>query len=347
MPYARPDVLLSVQESELLEHIFARSRRLPEQFGQVLVGPGDDCAVIASLSGDVMLATVDQIISGRHFRPGTPVDRIARKLVARSVSDIAAMGGTPSWALATGAIPSDYAHADQLFDAMAAWGVRFGCPLVGGDIATLDGGRGNGGHSRPQVSAGGRQVTPSFIGRMVLTCTVIGSVHPVRGPVLRSTARVGDEVWVSGRLGGSLHSGRHLAFTPRVREGRWLCGHLGADLHAMIDVSDGLGRDAGRIGTASGIRLALEEGLLPMHEDVHDWRAAVGDGEDYELCFCVEAGSLGMDGRAICRDSGVVLTRIGRVEEGTPGSSLRLASGRTLDTTEVGWDHGSGTPGEA
>jgi thiamine-monophosphate kinase len=336
-----------VQESQLLEHIYERSRLLPERFGQVLVGPGDDCAVVATPGGGVVLATTDQIISGRHFRPGTPVDRIARKLIARSVSDIAAMGGTPSWALATGALPSDYEHADQLFDAMATWGARFGCPLVGGDIATLDGGRTNGNAKRPQVSVGGQKVTPSFVGKMVLTCTVIGTPHPTRGPVLRSAARPGDEVWVSGRLGGSLHSGRHLAFAPRVREGRWLCDYLAGDLHAMIDISDGLGRDAGRIATASGVRLAIDEPRLPLHEDVHTWRNAVGDGEDYELCFCIEPGSLGIDGHAVCRDTGTPLTRVGRVETGAPGSFLHLRSGEVVELTEVGWDHGDRAGGGA
>jgi thiamine-monophosphate kinase len=177
---------------------------------------------------------------------------------------------------------------------------------------------------------------------MVLTCTVVGTAHPERGPVLRSTARPGDEVWVTGRLGGSLHSGRHLAFTPRVREGAWLCGYLGPDLHAMIDLSDGLGRDAGRIGVASGLSIDIEEPLVPMHEDVHDWRSALGDGEDYELCFTVEAGSLGTDASFVCRDTGTMLTRIGRAvhTHGAPGSRLITKAGQPVNVTECGWEHG-------
>lgn len=333
-----------MRESELLNHIYQRSIGLTAAFGHVVVGPGDDCAVVRTHSGDTLLATTDQIISGRHFRPGTPIDRIARKLIARSVSDIAAMGGTPSWALATGAMPSDYEHANELFDAMARWGERFGCPLVGGDIASLDGpSRVNASNGRPQVSVGGQRVVPSFIGRMVLTSTIVGTPHPEHGPVLRSTARPGDEVWVTGRLGGSLHSGRHLAFYPRIREGRWLCEYLGPDLHAMIDLSDGLGRDAGRIAVASGVRIEVDEASLPMHEDVHDWREAVSDGEDYELCFTVAPGSLGIDGAFTCPQTGTPLTRIGRVanESGAPPACwLTTRDAEHVDITEAGWDHG-------
>lgn len=320
-----------------------------ERFGQVVLGPGDDCAVVRGRSGELLLATTDQIVSGRHFRPGTPVDRIARKLVARSVSDIAAMGGSATWALATGALPSDYDKGNELFESMARWGDRFGCPLVGGDISTLDGG-GSGAKSggKSHMTVGGQRMGPSFIGRMVLTCTVVGSPHPERGPVLRSTACAGDEVWVTGRLGGSLHSGRHLAFTPRVREGAALCDDLGPDLHAMIDLSDGLGRDSGRIGLASGVRIELEEALLPMHEDVHDWRAAVADGEDYELCFTVAARSLGLNGEATCRVTGTRMRRVGRVvsaDDGGCGSVLIDRGGRRIDVSVAGWDHGEVEPG--
>jgi thiamine-monophosphate kinase len=336
-----------VLESTLLNHIYERSQGLADKFGQVVVGPGDDCAVVRTASDDLLLATTDQIVSGRHFRPGTPVDRIARKLVARSVSDIAAMGGTPSWALCTGAMPSDYDKADELFDAMSQWGERFGCPLVGGDIATLDGaGKSNGTSSRPQVTAGGQKVVPSFVGKMVLTCTVVGTPHPVRGPVLRSTAKPGDEIWVTGRLGGSLHSGRHLAFSPRLREGGWLCDYLGPDLHAMIDISDGLGRDAGRVAAASGVRIEIDEERLPLNEDVHDWRAGVSDGEDYELCFAIAPGALGSMGRFVCRASGTVLTHVGVAvgrggRGGAPGCVLRSRDGSEINIAELGWEHGA------
>ncbi|HCT44229.1 MAG TPA: hypothetical protein DF699_03350, partial [Phycisphaerales bacterium] len=111
-PASRPITLRSrVNESDLHNHIYARSGALKLGSSQLLVGPGDDCAVIQSPSGDTQLLTVDQIVEGRHFTPDTDIDLIARKAIARSVSDIAAMGGHPDWALATGVLPRGYPHA--------------------------------------------------------------------------------------------------------------------------------------------------------------------------------------------------------------------------------------------
>lgn len=296
----------------------------------VAVGPGDDCAVVRSSSGDLLLITVDQLIEGTHFLPGSAVDRIARKLIARSVSDIAAMGGSPAWALATGALPAQYPRADQLFDAMSKWARHFGCPLVGGDIAFLSAASGR----NTSIHVDGKPVDAD--GRLVLTCTVAGSPHPRRGPVLRSGAKVGDEVWVTGRLGGSFESGRHFTFEPRVREGLWLCEHLGDSLHAMIDLSDGLGRDAGRVAAASKARIELNAVGLPVHENVFSWQQAVGDGEDYELCFTIAPG---IDMPPECPHTGTTLTRIGRVALGE-GCVIIDPENKLVDATEMGWDHG-------
>src|SRR6185503_9869926 len=160
-----------MHESRLLQRIYGRSADLPGLYPGVLVGPGDDCAVVRMPSGDRLLITVDQVVRGCHFGNDTPIDLVARKAVAGAVCDIAAMGGTPCWGLATGALRAVCADGDALFDAMSAWARRFGCPLVGGDIA-----------------AGGGD-------ELVLTVTVGGLPHGRRGPVLRSGARAGDEVW--------------------------------------------------------------------------------------------------------------------------------------------------------
>lgn len=328
----RPEALFStVRESELLSHIYGRSQVLSADFGHVIVGPGDDCAVVATPSGDQMLLKVDQLVGGRHFRPfpETPIDLIARKAVARAVSDIAAMGGTPSCALAAAMLPAEFVQADQLFNAMSSWAVRWGCPLVGGDIA---------------IAGGSGQ-------ELVLGVTVVGSPHAVRGPVLRSGAVVGDAVYVTGSLGGSLDAatglGRHLTFEPRLAEAKWLCDTLGDWLHAMMDLSDGLGRDAVRMGEASKVRLEIESGLLPLGLRVRDWRAAVGDGEDYELLFAVPANVVVPDR---CPETGTPVTRIGRVvAEVRPGGPrcVVLTPDGPVAADELGWDHGAaGVKGE-
>jgi len=297
--------------------------------------------VLRSASGDQLLITVDQLVEGRHFAPGTAIDRIARKIIARSVSDIAAMGGSPSWALATAALPDDYEPADRRFDAMARWATHFGCPLGGGDIASLGAAAGG-------VTIDGR---PASRPPLMLTCTVAGTPHPGRGPVLRSGAAAGDQVWVTGRLGGSLESGRHLGFEPRVREGLWLAEHLGPRLHAMIDLSDGLGRDAGRVAEALEVRIVLEGARRPLQPNVHSWEAALGDGEDYELCFVAAADA---EIPAECPTSGTMFTCVGRAEalvggtgEGSAGGAgpggwclLEDEEGRMRDVSKLGWDHG-------
>jgi len=297
------------RESELLSHIYGRSAHLAAAFGSVLVGPGDDCAVVATPRGEQLLLKVDQLIEGRHFEafPKTPVDLIARKAVARAVSDIAAMGGTPAWALAAATIPHGCPYADELFDAAARWARHWSCPLVGGDIASLGAGQ---------------------AGPLLLGITIVGTPHAARGPVLRSGARPGDGAYVTGRLGGSFASERHLTFEPRLAEAARLCGALGADLHAMLDLSDGLGRDAARIAAASGVRIELEAALLPRHAGVTDWRGAAGDGEDYELLFTAAAAPPPL---------GTPVTRIGTVAAGS--GCIIVDRGVVHDASNVGWDH--------
>lgn len=307
---------MTMRESDLLSHIFARSADLGAAYPRVMVGPGDDCAVVQTASGDRVLLKVDQVIEGRHFTPETPVDLIARKAIARAVSDIAAMAGTPEWALCAATLPPGYARADELFDRAAHWARHFGAPLVGGDIST--GGPGS---------------------ALALSVTVGGSVHPARGPVLRSSAQTGDEVWVTGKIGGSLASGRHLTFEPRVREGRWLADTLGPNLHAMIDLSDGLGRDAGRIAERSDVRVVIEGSLVPLHGDVDYVHVGIADGEDYELLFCCPPEVME---RALATSGGgapaTPFTRIGQVVTGS-GCALVLPEGRNLNAKEMGWDH--------
>lgn len=329
-----------MRESELLAHIYERSRGLVTPSATILVGPGDDCAVVEASSGGAhgsgggpLLLKVDQVVAGRHFDMGAPVDAIAHKAMARAVSDIAAMGGTPMVSLCGAVLPHDYAHADALFDAMHAWANSLGCPLVGGDISTL---------------------APKQPGPLVLGVTIVGRPHAARGPVLRSTAKVGDGVYVTGQLGNSLASGRHMTFEPRVREGQWLCDALGAGLTAMMDISDGLGRDAGRMGVASGVVLEIDAAAIPLHADCRGWEQAAGEGEDYELLFCVDEGRAGAKLPAMCPPGagagggastgiGTRLTRIGQVRATTAsekaGSVIVAASGQRLRADEMGWEH--------
>lgn len=294
-----------MRESILLSQIAAATAGGFPGRPDILVGPGDDCAVIDSPAGDTLLLTVDQLIEGVHYRPGRPVDEIAAAAIGRAASDIAAMGGSPRFALAAAALHKSHQqqHATDLFNAMARRAEALGCPLVGGDLAITD--------------------APT-----TLTVTVIGAPHPGRGPVLRSGAMPGDLVFVTGPLGAARASGWTLVPAPRLELAAQLCDALGGDLHAMIDISDGLGIDAARIAERSSVAIELDAARIPLALGVGSWTDAVASGEDYELCFTTSAPppkSLGC-------------VEVGRV---TIGAGCRVATpdGESVDAGAMGWDH--------
>ncbi|MEQ8318102.1 MAG: thiamine-phosphate kinase [Phycisphaerales bacterium] len=295
-----------MRERELLQRIASRSADLPASFGRVLVGPGDDCAVIAA-DPHPLLLTTDHLVQHRHFDDDLPLELVARKAMLRSVSDIAAMAGAPAWALATALLPVGYAHADELFDHMARFAREFGCPLVGGDIASLP---------------------PESNGPISLTVTVGG--HAAR-PVLRSGVRAGDAVYATGVLGGSLRNQRHAKAEPRVALAQHVAGHL----TAMIDLSDGLGIDAARIARASNVRLELDADAIPVHPDADGLEAALGDGEDYELLFTAPE-----DAPIPAEFEGTPITRIGRAVSGEPAAILVMPDGSRRDVSAQGFEHG-------
>lgn len=297
-----------MRELQLLQRIASRSADLPIDFPSVIVGPGDDCAVIAPHDHPLVLTT-DHLVQHRHFDDDLPIELIARKAVLRSLSDIAAMAAEPAWALATALLPVGYAHADELFDHMARFARQFGCPLVGGDIATLPKG---------------------VQGPMSLTVTIGG--HAAE-PLLRSTARPGDLVYVTGALGGSLMNQRHAKAMPRIAEARTIADS--ATIHAMIDLSDGLGLDAARIARASNVRIELDARLIPIHPDADGLDAAIADGEDYELLFT--APSEAPIPNAI---GDTPITQIGRVIEGAPATILNTPDGDQRDISDKGFEHG-------
>lgn len=319
-----------MDETELLNHIAARSAALRD-YSQVALGPGDDCALVsppdlphpptalsAALSRGT-LATVDQLIEGRHFLPGTPLKAIAHKAIARSISDIAAMAGTPTAALCTGALPMGYPQADALFDALHRAGISMGCPLVGGDIAFYD-------------------------GPLALTVTVLGVPHTDRGAVLRSGASAEELVVVSGEIGGSFETGHHLEFSPRAELAIALASELGPALTAMIDISDGLGLDAARLAKASGVRIELRGSAIPLRVPGRSVVKACADGEDYELLFTCHSDSQERLQR-VAQAIGVPVTVIGFTTAGS-GCILIEDDGTTHDAATLGWVHSSPSDSE-
>jgi thiamine-monophosphate kinase len=304
-----------MRESELLQHVYAMAGAPTPD---VPIPPGDDMAMV-QLHGRALLTAVDQVVDGRHVDlERTPLDLVGRKAVTRSLSDVAAMAGKPVALLAAVTLPPDFGHdrAIALFDAMRRTAQRYACPLVGGDIAVF----------RDASSP--------------LVCSVAVLAEPgPGGAVTRSGARAGDVIAVTGRLGGSVQAdglGRHLTFEPRLEEAAILAETLGNRLHAMIDISDGLGRDASHVAEQSGGRIEIDAQRIPCNEGI-DWRRAMSDGEDYELCFAAA-------GEVPARVGDVQVTVVGRfVERCGPDDPLVVvkAGGRTLDGSELGWEHRS------
>lgn len=298
-----------MHESELLKHIYANATNDP----RVLLGPGDDMAMV-QMEGSRLLAAVDQLIDGRHVRlSSTPLHLVGRKAVARSVSDIAAMACKPLATLVAAALPPDFGaqRANELFDAMRRAADEFECPLIGGDIAV---------HARGDSP-------------LVCAVTVLAQPGPA-GAITRAGAQPGDLVYVTGPLGGSLLPdglGRHLTFEPRIALALQLAEALGDRLHAMIDISDGLGRDASHIAEMSHVQLVLQAAAIPRNAGC-DWKRALSDGEDYELCFT--AAPPVPEVIAGCK-----LHRIGEVRSASQHTAFVQHGDQVTNVGEFGWQH--------
>ncbi len=306
---------MPMREFELLQHVYAANAGLS---GRVLIPPGDDMGMV-KLSRQNVLAAVDQIVDGRHVQiSSTPLALVGRKAVARSLSDIAAMAARPVATLAAAVLPPDFGadRANELFDAMRATADQYHCPLIGGDLAF---------HAADAAHP------------LVCSVTVLAEPADDHQPITRSGARAGDTVYVTGSLGGSLQAdglGRHLTFEPRIELALDLGRLLGDRLHAMIDISDGLGRDASHIAQLSGVQIRLDAAAIPCHEGC-DWRNAISDGEDYELCFTAS-------GPVPQRIGDTAITPVGEVVSSPPGDNrlvLVQHEGTWLAADELGWEH--------
>jgi thiamine-monophosphate kinase len=284
---------------------------------RVRVGPGDDAAVLVPPAGG-LLVTTDLLTDGTDFHLSeVGPRRVGRKAMAVNLSDIAAMGGIPTAAVVSVALPRGFprAAADELYLGLRGAADQFAVAIVGGDTNSWDGG-------------------------LVISVTLLGEAT-ARGPVLRSGARPGDWVFVTGPLGGSI-LGHHLDFTPRVREALKL--HETADLRAMIDISDGLAADLNHILEESKCGAVLVAEAIPASPAAVELsrgsgktalQHALGDGEDFELVFTVSPA----DGERLLRDQpvpGVTLAKIGGCVE----SGLWLDEGGTRRPLEpTGWVH--------
>jgi thiamine-monophosphate kinase len=276
-------------EHALLARILAR---LPRPSASVLVGPGDDAAVLAPVRNERLVVTTDAVVEGVHFSRSysTPAD-IGHKALAVNLSDLAAMAATPRWAMLSLVLPGSTLVADveSLVDGLAALAGRYAVSVVGGNITRID-------------------------GPLVVDVTVGGEVGS-RKWLTRSGALAGHDIYVSGSVGGAaaglemLDQGsgigdqgsgvsscieRHRRPEPRVRLG--LAVGRARAARAAMDLSDGLADALRQVATASGVGVRIDADALPIDPAAREWwtsrgvdpvLAAIKGGDDYELLFAV------------------------------------------------------------
>ncbi len=263
-------------------------------------GPGDDCAVIG-FGHSLLLLKTDALVEHIHFLPSAPARAVGWKAAARVVSDFAAMGGNPAHFLVTLALPpeTDVAWVEDLYRGIGDCLEKFGGVLAGGETSSI-----------PTGSAA------------VISIAATGNVRPEH-LVLRSTAKLGDALFVTGLLGGSIH-GKHLDFSPRLTESTWLVSHFKPT--AMMDLSDGIAKDLPRLAAASGCGFSVDHSALPITPGCTPAQA-LGDGEDYEILFAIEASRV-PELLAAWPFVDIPLTRIGE-----------LVEAENSDELSGGWEH--------
>ncbi len=238
----------------------------------VLTGAGDDCAVLdCGQPGRVLLFKTDAVVGGIHFTADAKPEQIGHKALGRCLSDIAAMGGRPIAALVTLALPDNYSpeFIEGVYKGLNALARKFGVAIAGGETTR-----------NPE--------------RLLISIAMIGDAAKDKC-ILRSGAKPGDAIYVTGELGGS-RAGKHLDFEPRVAEGQWLTEHF--TIHAMMDISDGLAGDLRHILRMSQVGAELHSRAVPVSRAAKlqasaessskpPLLAALGDGEDFELLFTI------------------------------------------------------------
>jgi len=246
--------LTRISEIALVD--FLKKQFAPKK-SSVIQGIGDDAAVVRMNRTTAGLFTSDMLVENVHFRANDDFFWVGSKAINCSLSDIAAMGGVPRYALVSLGIPKDIsARKLQRFAAGCKKAAqKYDVAIIGGDTIRAH--------------------------KVTIDVMVYGEAK-AKKVTYRSAARTGDHIFVTGQLGGSRYE-RHLRFTPRVHEAQFLLRNFA--VHAMIDVSDGLLLDMGRILRASSVGAVLFENCIPVSSQAKKSQEALSMGEDYELLF--------------------------------------------------------------
>lgn len=276
----------------------------------VIVGIGDDAAVLRAPRHRRLLFASDMLVEGVHFsRRTVKAGSIGWKALACNVSDIAAMGGVPHWAVVSLGLPrqTPVSFVDGLYAGLNRCAAKYHLSLVGGDMARA-----------PKV---------------VVDVAIVGSAKPEE-VVLRSGAKSGDLLFVTGRLGGSLKSGRHARFSPRLFEAQKLLQCFKP--RAMMDLSDGLAKDLWQMSRASRMILRVDAALIPVAAAAKSVTAALMNGEDFELLFAVAP----KDAARVPKKIGACpVTRIGKALKPGIGVEMQTKKGKIAKLYPKGFRH--------
>ena len=276
---------------------------------RVIQGIGDDTAVVSFDSQKYLLLTTDMLTEGVHFTKKMPAFWIGHKALACNLSDIAAMGGWPRYALVSLGIPASLSvdFVKDLYIGMEKLARKFGVSIVGGDT--------------------------NKSGKIVINVALAGEVKK-KDLVLRQGAREGDQIFVTGALGRSFKSGRHLKFMPRLLEARYLVENF--KLTSMIDISDGLAADLGHILEASSVGARLWENQIPRRAKAA-LPDALYDGEDFELIFTLPRAEA--DRLFKSKNSKFLFYPIGEIVSFQEGLKLITKQGKIVSLKKKGFAH--------
>lgn len=290
--------------------------RLAKNFkagGAIIKGIGDDCAVIRISKKKFLLATIDMLVEDIDFRlRDATAHQIGWKSLACGLSDIASMGGVAKYAVVSLGLPRRLSveFVDELYRGIKALARKFDVEIVGGDTNSSK--------------------------ALVMDVAVLGFVEPEKLK-LRSGAKPGDIICVTGSLGGSYKSKRHLTFTPRLKEARCLVNNF--RINSMIDISDGLSTDLNHIARDSDVGACIYEELIPVSKDAKGISAALNEGEDFELLFTMplrEARRFA--GKDPCANN-VKITQIGEILDKAAGVKMIGRGGKIRDLKPKGFSH--------
>lgn len=287
--------------------LIERFRKAIRTDSSVIKGSGDDCAVLAFDRTKYQLFTCDMIVESVDFSSQDEPYLIGRKALAVSLSDIAACGGIPRHCLVSLGMPKNttVGYIDKIIAGMLSLAKKYKVNIVGGDISRAP--------------------------RLIIDVSMLGVVEK-KYLALRSGAKAGDIIFVTGKLGGSIY-GKHLKFTPRIKEARYLVRNF--RINSMIDISDGLIQDLSHILQDSRVGGIIYEALLPVNRQAKSLEDALSAGEDFELLFTLSS----RQAKKLSKKNPLQFKPIGEIMDKRYGLKLIGKNSKELNIALKGFRH--------